>query len=59
MFLVIKKWLLFVATGSILLQATGGCQSQLQTTLLTGAESLVNGIISLYIDAAVDSLFNV
>ena len=59
MFLAIKKWFVLLATGSFLLQATGGCESQLQTTLLSGAESFINQVISLYIDAAVGSLLNV
>ena len=59
MFSTFKKWVMFLATGTFLLQATGGCQSQLQTTLASGAESLLNGLISLYIDAAISSMFNV
>ena len=58
MFLAIKKWLVFLATGSFLLQATGGCESQLQSTLLSGAQTFLNGVISLYVETAVSSLFN-
>lgn len=58
MFSAMKKWLLFLATGSFLLQAAGGCDSQLQATLLGGAQTFVNGVIGLYVDTAVSSLFN-
>ena len=59
MFSSMKKWLMFLVTGTFLLQTTAGCESTLQSTLLAGAESLVNGVISLYLDAAVNNLFNV
>jgi len=55
----IKKWFLLLASGSFLLQATSGCDSQLQSIAASSIESFVTGVVSLYIEAGVGNMLNV
>ena len=55
-FVTVKKWLCLLATGTCFLQA-GGCPDagQIRDKAASSVGSFINGVASMYVNAAVDS----
>jgi hypothetical protein len=56
----LRKWLTIVCTSGVLLQAApGGCPdtTQILGVASTSTQSFINGLIGLYVKAAVTDLF--
>ncbi|MBI4581333.1 MAG: hypothetical protein HY718_16650 [Planctomycetes bacterium] len=60
-FSTLRKWLYLIATGTYLLQATVGCPNgnMIRGVASTSTQSLINGVIGLYVKAAVNQFFHV
>jgi hypothetical protein len=55
------KWMMFLAGCGILLQATAGCPNDaaIRGVLATSTQSLITGILGLYIKAGTNQAFGV
>lgn len=60
-----RQWLMLIASGGMLMQATGGCldvnpgQAAINTALATGVQNLIGGVIGLYLKAAVNQVLHI
>jgi hypothetical protein len=56
-----RKWMFLIAGCGFLLQATAGCPNDaaVRGVFSTSAQSLVTGILGLYIKAGTNQFFNV
>jgi len=54
----LRRWLCFLATGACLLQTTGCPDAeQIGQRAATSVQSFINGVVGLYVNAGVDSVF--
>jgi hypothetical protein len=60
-FSVLKKWILLLAASGFILQATTGCPNDaaIRGVLSTSTQSLITGLLGLYIKAGTNSAFGV
>ncbi len=60
-FRTIRKWMYLIAASGVLLQATVGCpdNAMIRGVASSSLQSLINGIIGLYVKAGANQLFGV
>ena len=60
-FRTFRKWMYLIAASAMLLQATLGCpnDAMIRGVASTSLQSLINGVIGLYIKAGANQLFGV
>lgn len=56
-----RKWLMLIGTGACMFQAAPGCPNldQIKGVAATSTQSLVNGVIGLYVKNVVNAVFGV
>lgn len=56
-----RKWFCLLATGAYMFQAAAGCPdaNMLRGVASSSTQSLINGIIGLYVKAGINELFQV
>jgi hypothetical protein len=60
-FQMIRKWMYLIASCGLLLQATVGCpdNAMIRGVASSSLQSLINGVIGLYVKAAANQAFGV
>ncbi len=57
----IRKWIMLMGTSACLLQAAPGCPNfdQIKGVAATSTQSLINGVIGLYVKNVINAAFGV